>query len=237
MTARRRVAAGAALPLLVAGVLGVEVLAARLGPRLAEPALRYADAGATVAVWLGDSTAVGLGVADGEESVASVVARARGERVVMLARSGATAADVLADQVGQPAVGEADVIYVSLGANDVTHLTGAGAFADRYARLLERLPPGVPVVVLGLPDMGSPPRLLQPLRALAGWRGRRLDRAVQRLAADRPGTVHVGIAAHTGPAFRHRPGRYFSADRYHPGPAGYALWADAVLEAVEAPGR
>jgi len=64
--------------------------------------------------------------------------------------------------------------------------------------------------------MGSPTRLAQPLRAVAGWRGRRLDREVRRLVAARAGTTYVDIAGRTGPPFRRDPERLLAADRYHP---------------------
>jgi lysophospholipase L1-like esterase len=80
--------------------------------------------------------------------------------------------------------------------------------------------------------MGSPTRLAQPLRAVAGWRGRLLDADVRHLAARTPKAIYVDIAGKTGPAFRARPTTYFSPDRFHPNDAGYGLWAKAVAEAT-----
>jgi lysophospholipase L1-like esterase len=79
--------------------------------------------------------------------------------------------------------------------------------------------------------MGAIPRFAQPLRAVAGWRGRNLDAEVRRVAAD-TGAVYVDIAGPTGPPFRRHPGRYFAADDFHPSDAGYGLWADAVLKVL-----
>ena len=86
-------------------------------------------------------------------------------------------------------------------------------------------------MLLGVPDLGAPTRLPQPLRALAGWRGRALDSDVRHLAAGRH-ALYVAIAGRTGPAFRRHPDRYFAADHYHPDDAGYQLWADAVVAAT-----
>src|SRR2546426_819940 len=88
------------------------------------------------------------------------------------------------------------------------------------------------IVILGVPDMGSPTRLLQPLRAVAGWRGRSLDTDVRHLAARTPRAVYVDVAGKTGPAFRAHPATYFARDRFHPNDAGYALWARAVADAA-----
>jgi lysophospholipase L1-like esterase len=224
----------AAVPLAAVALLAGEVQAARGGGRLADVELTYAGAGSRTAVWIGDSTAFGTGVTDGADAVASAVARARGERVVMLAVPGATVADVVAEQLPRVAGERPDVVYVSVGANDVTHLTSVSSFRSDYRRLLAGLPPAGAVVVLGVPDMGAPTRLAQPLRAIAGWRGRRLDRVVRTLAGGRRSTTYVDIEGRTGPSFRRDPDHLFAADRYHPSPAGYRTWTDAVLRTVGA---
>jgi len=182
-------------------------------------------------VWLGDSTAAGVGAGQASEVLGRQVARRLGRPVdvQVLASGGATAADVVARQLPRIPP-DASIVFVSVGANDTTHLTSAGSFSSSYRRLVAGLPPGACLVVLGVPDIGSAPRLAQPLRAVAGWRGRRLDREVRALAR-RSGAVYVDVAGATGPAFR-RDRSLFSPDGYHPGGAGYGLWAGAVTSAM-----
>jgi lysophospholipase L1-like esterase len=208
---------------------------ARSGPRLddepleldgrigeGEPPLRV--------VWLGDSTAAGVGASSPDAALPRLVATGLGAPVELrvLAVSGARVGDVLEDQL--PAVGEADLVFVSVGANDVTHLTRRDDVERRYRRLLEALPGSV--IALGVPDMGAIPRLAQPLRALVGWRGRTIDGAVRSAVLD-AGALYVDIAGETGPEFRREPGRYFAADDYHPSDDGYRLWAEAVAARME----
>lgn len=234
-TRRRLLLAAAGVPLLAVAVLAVEVEVARRGENLADVELSWEGGGATPVVWLGDSTAYGIGVTDGNDAVASLVAVARDERVTNLAVSGATLEEVLDEQLPQVADLDPARVYLSVGANDVTHLTRAPEFRRAYRDLLARLPTEAEVVVLGVPDMGAPPRLLQPLRAIAGWRGGALRGIVRELAAARPDAdrfTYVDIAGGTGPAFRQDPDRYFADDGYHPSAAGYRLWADVVLEAL-----
>lgn len=220
------------LPLVAAAVLGVEIELARRAENLDEVELGHPDDGSTHAVWIGDSTAYGVGVTRGSEALPSLVADARDERVTNLAVSGATLSDVVDDQMPQVAARHPDIVYVSVGANDVTHLTGRDSFRRDYARLLAGLPPGVPVVVLGVPDMGAPPRLLQPLRAIAGLRGRQLDGLVRAATRAHSDATYVDIAGPTGPPFRRDPDRFFAGDGYHPDADGYRLWVDAVLATV-----
>lgn len=240
MSRRRRwLVAAAGLPLAAVAVLALEVEVARRGDNLDEVDLVHppgrvgeGEVGERIAVWLGDSTAYGIGVTDVADGVAGRIAAVRDEQVVMLAVSGATLSDVVDRQLPMVAASAPDIVYLSVGANDTTHLTRRPAFEAMYRRLLDGLPAGVPVVVLGLPDFGSPPRLAQPLRAIAGFRARQFDRVVRRVVNDRPGTTYVDIAGPTGPQFRRDPDRYFSADGYHPSAEGYALWAEAVLDTV-----
>jgi lysophospholipase L1-like esterase len=240
--AGRRVAgAGAALLVVGATIIGAEILLARGGtpPPDAPPAPSDGAAGPPGAatdtvVWLGDSTAAGVGASTQATTVAEQVATRTGRsvRLTVLAVSGARVAGVLHEQLPKVAAVQPTIVFVSVGANDAVHLTSTSAFRRDYRRLLSRLPGSVRrVVLLGVPDMGAPPRLAQPLRALTGWRGRAMDREVEALARARQ-LVYVDIAGTTGPAFRRDPGHSFARDHYHPSDAGYALWADAVARAL-----
>jgi lysophospholipase L1-like esterase len=214
-------------------VLAVEIQLARAGTRLPDldRVLDRPGEGRRV-VWLGDSTAAGVGASTSAGALVSQVADGLpATSVSVLAVSGARVADVLEDQVPKVAGLEPRLILISVGANDTIHLTGRGTFRDTYEKVVRALPNGVPVVLLGVPDMGAIPRFAQPLRAVAGWRGRNVDAEVRRVAAD-TGAVYVDIAGPTGPPFRRHPGRYFAADDFHPSDAGYGLWADAVLKVL-----
>lgn len=237
----------------VVGVLGAEVLDARRGPRLDE--FDVAQLNATYAapdgtteprrlrvVWLGDSTAAGVGASSPDRAVSAGVARRVASEgaevdVRVIAVSGAEVADVVKAQVAQVDALDPDVVVISVGANDTVHLTSVSSFRRSYRRLLDALEgAGVParrIVLVGVPDMGSPTRLRQPLRAVVGWRGRRLDDEVGKLAGER-GAHYVDLFAATSSAFRADPGRYFAVDEYHPSDAGYARWAEAIAPAVTA---
>jgi lysophospholipase L1-like esterase len=244
--ARRGGLVVAAVVVGAAAVLVVEVQLARAGTRLPdlELVLDRPGAGRRV-VWLGDSTAAGVGASTSAGALPSQVADglgapdaspaggpgASGTSVAVLAVSGARVTDVLADQAPKVAGLRPDLVLISVGANDTIHLTARGAFRHTYEELLRALPPGVPVVLLGVPDMGAIPRFAQPLRAVAGWRGRNLDAEVRWVAAH-TGAVYADIAGPTGPRFRRHPDRYFAADDFHPSDAGYGLWADAVLKVL-----
>ncbi len=226
-----------------AGVLAGEVRLAQRGRRLPDPVPRANDTPAggqgggpaadPVVVWLGDSTAVGVGASGPETTLPRQLAARLGRpiRLTVLARSGARVAEVLHRQLPLVAQLHPTEVIITVGANDTTHFTWRSHFRRDYDRLLAGLPTSARVVVLGVPDMGAPRRLPQPLRAIAGWRGRALDSDIRHLAR-RHGATYVDISGRTGPSFRRDPGRYFSADRFHPSDAGYRLWSEAVAAAV-----
>ena len=244
---RRRLRIAVAVVVLVPViVLGVEVQLARTAERLAdEDGFRpdrlvvRAGPGALDIVWLGDSTATGVGTGSVRQSMAHRVAEglsARPTTLTVLAVSGAEVAEVVSDQLPGLARTAADVVFVSVGANDVTALTRARSFRSAYRELLEGIASALPdaeIVLVGIPDIGTAPRLAVPLRQIAGARGAQLDRIISELADDHL-AKHVDLAERTSRTFSSDPDRYFSADGYHPGPAGHEVWADAVLDAVGA---
>jgi lysophospholipase L1-like esterase len=182
-------------------------------------------------VWLGDSTAAGVG-ASGESSTVPIRVAEQNTRPVdlhVLAVSGARIADVEQHQLPAVADLQPDVVYISIGANDTTGRTSRSAFRSNYERVLAGLPEQAEVVLLGVPDMGSPPRIPQPLRAIVGKRGQQLDGIVADIAREM-GATYVDIAGFTGAKFRDHPSRYFAGDKFHPSDDGYKLWADAVTE-------
>lgn len=227
-------------------LLGSEAWLAAHGPRQPDPILTPEGTSvgpiqpngpptATV-VWLGDSTAAGVGASGLGSTLPEQVAIQLDEpvRLTVLARSGARVADVLRLQLPRVARLQPTDVFISVGANDAVHLTSRSRFRRDYGRLVAGLPASVVrVVLLGVPDLGSPPRLPQPLRAVAGWRGRDLATDIRNLARRRHAT-YVDIAGRTGQAFRREPTRNFASDCYHPSDAGYRLWAAVTAAAVHA---
>ncbi len=225
-----------------AGLLIAEALLARRGPEVAyrppssEP--RTLGSGTSLEyVVLGDSTAAGQG-ATYDRGIAVATARhlASDHRVTLtnLAVSGARMRDVELSQVPPAVRRRPDVVLIAAGANDVTGLTPVDSVTrslDAVVRRLRSADPGVDIVVTGAPDMGSIPRLPQPLRTVADWRTRQLNAAIADLATRR-GLVVAPIAAETGPAFRRDDG-LFAVDRFHPNVRGYATWVPVLTAALD----
>lgn len=191
-------------------------------------------------VVLGDSTAAGIGVDDPADAYPAVLARrlaATGRRVELTAFgvAGARVEDVATKQAPAAAAAEPDLVFVGIGANDVTHLTSLGEVRDDMDRVLQILrEAGASVVVAGPPDMRVPV-WHQPLRQLSYLRGIQVADAIEQVASEQ-GVGFVDLAEEAGPFFEADPEAHFSTDGFHPGPLGYRRWADAIfpvlLEAV-----
>ena len=188
-------------------------------------------------VWLGDSTGAGVGASGVETALPTIVAQGlqRSVRLRVLAMSGARVDDVLTKQVPLVKALRPEVVVVGVGGNDVTHLTPRSLFEGLYDAMLRSIRSLRPatLVVIGVGDFGTVPRIPQPLRALTGWRGRWFDDAIRRVA-HRRGAAYVDLYANTGPAFGHDPALFYSDDGFHPSDEGYRIWADVILDVLRA---
>jgi lysophospholipase L1-like esterase len=230
--------------LALGGVIAIEILIAlrrdylpttpvmRIGGtfgRRGDPALSL--------VVLGDSTAAGVGAGSPQHAYPTLLARrlaGRGYRVTLRAfgAAGARVADLSNDQVERGVALSPDVVFVGIGANDVTHVTPLDDVRRAMGEVVARLSSsGAAVVVAGAPDMRAR-AFLEPLRTLAGWRGRAVAGAIEDAATAR-GARAVPLARRTARAFEGDPAEHYSSDDFHPGPRGYARWADAIFPELD----
>jgi acyl-CoA thioesterase I len=187
-------------------------------------------------VVLGDSTTVSQGSEYSEGYAYASAAFLAQTHTVTWANygvSGARAADVAEKQVPQAVGLKPDLVLIGVGANDVTHATDQAAVIESLEQTvaaLRQANPQVRIILTGAPDMGSPPRLPQPLRWLAGNHTKSLNVDIEALV-QREKLTFAPIAKETGPAFR-RDHSLFAADNFHPNGRGYALWNVVVQQAI-----
>jgi lysophospholipase L1-like esterase len=126
-----------------------------------------------------------------------------------------------------------DLVLVSVGSNDVTHLTSI----PRMRRSLRKIVEGLreanaspAIVVTGSAEIGSPPRVPWFLRPIARWRTALVNRMFRQLSREQ-GLTFAPIADETGPLFA-RDHSLFAEDRFHPNDRGYATWIPVLNRAL-----
>jgi len=181
---------------------------------------------------LGDSTAAGLGASSPRAAYPTLLAErfaAEGYRVELLALgvSGARINDALNKQLPRAVDFDPCLVFVGIGANDAIHVTPLSEVRRDMRELIRRLKQtGAAVVVAGAPDMRAA-AWQEPLRSLAGWRGRRVAAAV-RAVGQSEGVAIVPLADLAGPYFAAGHADAYGGDDLHPGDGGYRAWSEAI---------
>ena len=184
---------------------------------------------------LGDSLAAGVGCDRPDETLGerlAAVLRSAGHPVSLgvHAVSGARSSGLDA-QVRAAVRAGVDVALVVIGANDLTSFTppavGAGLLHDAVLGLRRA---GGQVVVATAPDLGVVSHVPPAYRAFVS-QASGLYARVQADAVVRAGGVVAAAGADLADRFATDP-TLFSADRFHPSPAGYALIADMLAPSV-----
>jgi lysophospholipase L1-like esterase len=187
---------------------------------------------------MGDSTLTAPGVSEADEIWIRQVARRLADvtrRPVELRSfgvSGSTSLDVLVDQLPRALDFDPHLAVVSVGANDVIKGVSMRKLHDNLDRIVAALAgSGVQVILSGVGDLGTIPRLAPPVRQMASRLGRRADRIHQQVA-DRHGVIKAEQWAWASHEFRRRRD-VWSADRFHPNGAGHEIWATTCWEVLE----
>lgn len=226
------VAAGASLATLAAQARHVARLGLPEHPDLdASGPIGPGDADPLDVLVVGDSSCTGPGLDHPDDIWVRQLLAAFGDRrfeVHSFAVGGSRCVDVKGEQL--PAAGDRprDLAIVSVGANDAIHGATAMTIQSQLTQIVEHLLGRCHVVVLpGVGDVGSAPRIPFPLSAAASTAARQADLAHARVARTRPHVLKAPMWQRSTDTFRTRTD-IWSTDRYHPNAAGHAIWAQAV---------
>ena len=189
---------------------------------------------------IGDSIAYGTGAARagdtlGPRLVAALAAAGVRVEHRVFAVPGAVSAH-LAGQVARAQVWRPQLAVVVIGANDLTHFVPPDAAAAALGSAVQALREvGCQVVLAPAPDLSIvphvPPLLREVVRA-----GSAILRSAQVRAVRAEGGLVADADGATSAAFAADPA-LFSADRFHPSSAGYAVIAGALAPVVLAAAR
>ncbi len=188
-------------------------------------------------VALGDSSITAPGVEDLDNvwvrRAALDLARHNRVELISLAVGGSRIRDVIEGQL-QAAVDLApDIAVVSVGANDAIRGTPVRRFRRDLDHVLGRLESSAgSIVVMGVGNLGTIPRLPRSLRPYLTRRSKVFDAISIQAVVARPHSVKVHTRGPISTAFDDR--SLFAADMFHAGDAGHVIFAAEALPAFHA---
>ena len=190
-------------------------------------------------VALGDSTVEGIGATSPSANyVSRLHARLRTvyprAGVVNLGLGGATAADVVADQLERAILLRPRLVTLSIGPNDITGRVPVQVYTGHVDTIFRRLTQETSAVVVAnlLPDLAITPRFRGREAAPAvGGLTVRFNEALTR-AARSYGVEVVDLYQPSRAEIPRHP-ELVAADGYHPSDLGYARWAELLWAGVE----
>ncbi len=151
--------------------------------------------------------------------------------LIALAVGGSKAHDVIEGQLDEAVRLRPDIGVVSVGSNDSLRGVRRANFEHRLHHILSRLEEVADaVVVLGMGDLGSIPRLPPAIRPYVSRRGRVFDGLCSRVAAAHPKAVKVYTKGRMSSAFW-EDRSLFAPDQFHAGDGGHAVFAKEAMPA------
>lgn len=184
---------------------------------------------------MGDSSCTGVGL-DGPEQIwvrqtAEQLAN-EGFAVTLtsVAVGGSRAVDLLSEQLPTILQVAPDVVMIAVGSNDALKGVSPSAFERDLDLIVGELSRTDALIVLsGVGDLGTIPRLLPPLRQVIRARARQFD-AIHGAIAAKYGIPKAEQWTTAAEVLADR--SVFSADRFHPGQVGHSAWADVAMEVL-----
>ena len=182
---------------------------------------------------LGDSSITAPGVVPLDSAwirrITHDVARTHHVTLISLAVGGSKAADVLERQLPAALVYDADIVFVSVGANDALRTTPLRSFERSLHSVIEELVQHTAHVGLsGIGDLGLISRLPPFAQTYGRVRARSFNNAIARVAAD----FGLPKSATWGPMwepFETNPGGLiFTHDQFHASADGHAIFTQSM---------
>lgn len=183
----------------------------------------------------GDSTAVGEGASSVEQSythrIAEFLARSRTVDYKNVGVSGSTTSDVIAGQLNSVVNFNPDIITISIGANDITHLHRPSTIVANLKTIVETLTrqTNAQIYLTNIPIVDRATLLPYPYRKLLEYQVKRTNPQLENLES---GRVHVIDIHEFGWDQYSNITSTFAADQFHPNDEGYNNWTSAFLNKI-----
>lgn len=188
-------------------------------------------------VAIGDSSITAPGARNVDDAFIRRVAHSLTDRYFVqlfaLAVGGSKARDIIESQLDAAVESAPDLVVLSVGANDAIRGVPPQRFRNELEEITSRMiDTGASVVIVGVGDLGSIPRLPRFLRWYLTYRSGVFDAISAEVAAAYPSTVKADVRGQLSRDFWDDP-RMFSGDLFHASSYGHAGFGHHVSVAVE----
>lgn len=184
----------------------------------------------------GDSTSVGVGASSVENTytykLALELAKTNQVDYFNVGVSGAKTRDVINNQIDQIVSKNPDIITLSIGANDVTHLLNNQVIINNFKIIIDKLlkETHAEIYLTNIPILDRAPLLPYPYRLIMEAKSKVIDSELFKLKSDR---VHI-VPIHTFGWDEFKDIKVtFADDKFHPSDVGYENWTQAFLSVIK----
>ena len=183
----------------------------------------------------GDSTAVGYGATNSSTTYTNLIVEdlAKNKKVYYrnVAVIGDQTDDLIRTQLQQIIDFKPDIVTISIGANDVTHLKSSKKILLNIKMIIDSIlqKTAATIYVTDIPDFSWAQILPKPYRILLEYKDRSLNEHIKQLESDRVKIVDIHDFGWS--KFPDQ-GVTNAADNFHPNDLGYENWASAFLNRI-----
>ena len=194
------------------------------------PALKYIAAG--------DSTAVGIGASGLQKTypyqVASYFAKDHTVTYKNIAVVGYKTQDVLEKQVNQIIAFNPDVITISMGPNDATHLVSSSKVLQNYKTIIQKLEQGTTakIYITNVANFNGATILPWFYVKLIEFRSSDQNQNILKLEDARVKIINIHDFGWDKEPYKDR-SKTYAADHFHPNDLGYQNWANAFVDKIK----
>ncbi|HAG27156.1 TPA: hypothetical protein DCG61_00010 [Patescibacteria group bacterium] len=148
-----------------------------------------------------------------------------------IAVRGAQTSDFLEQQVPQIIEFRPDIVTISIGANDATHLISQKKILENYRKIIQKLSEetSAQIYITNIANFNGASLLPPPFIKFIEWRSQKINPAILKLESDRVKVINIhDFGWENYPDIK----TIYSADHFHPNDIGYTNWYNAFWDTI-----
>lgn len=213
-------------------IRAVSILKSNPLPKITTESQALGQGPSLVYVAAGDSTGVGVGASNNNSTYTYQIAQKLAETSQVsfynVAVSGAKTEDVINIQLDQIITLQPDIITLSVGANDITHLRTDQTTINNLNKAITILTSKTKaqIYIANMPILKDAPLLPRLFRLILEVKARKINASLEKLSSDRVKIVPIhDFGWDKFPDIKIT----FAKDQFHPSDIGYQNWTEAFL--------